>query len=108
MRISKGTLDLSLGVTQSGFNVSVKTELPHDLSVGSQVELVNVRSSSNATGVGNSGFNESYIVNSISDSKTFSVGLTTVAGSFTNNTSGRNTDLPYFQEKVIREYLLCL
>ena len=87
-------------VTQNGFDVTVKTELPHDLSVGSQVELVNVRSTSNATGVGNSGFNESYTVNSISDSKTFSVGLTTAAGLFTNNTSGRNTDLPYFKRKA--------
>ena len=87
------------GVTQNGFDVTVKTELPHDLSVGSQVELVNVRSTSNTTGVTNSGFNENYIVNSISDSKTFSVGLTTVAGTFTNNTSGRNTDLPYFKRK---------
>ena len=87
------------GVTQSGVDVTVKTELPHDLSVGSQVELVNVKSSSNTAGVGNSGYNQSYIVNSIGDSKTFSVGLSTVAGTFTNNTSGRNTALPYFKRK---------
>ena len=86
-------------VTQNGYNVTVNTELPHNLSVGSQVELVNVKSTTNTTGVGNSGYNQSYIVDSIGNSKSFTVGLTTAAGTFSNNTSGRNTSLPYFKRK---------
>ena len=41
------------------------TERPHNLSVGSRVELVNVTSTNNTTGAGSSGFNNSYFVSGI-------------------------------------------
>ena len=37
--------------------VNVTTELPHNLSVGSGVELVNVKSTNNTTGAAGTGFN---------------------------------------------------
>jgi hypothetical protein len=85
--------------TWDGATVNVTTELPHDLSIGSQVELVNITSSTNSTGVGNSGFNRRYVVSGIGSAKNFSVGLTTNPGTFTNNTSARNASLPYFKRK---------
>ena len=85
--------------TWSSDTVNVDIELPHNLTVGSKVELVNIKSSGNTTGVGNSGFNRTYTVTGISSSKQFSVGLTTDPGTFTNNTDTRNTSLPYYKRK---------
>ncbi len=79
--------------------VNVTTELPHNLSVGSGVELVNVKSTKNTTGAAGTGFNRYYNVVGISSTKTFSVGLTTDPGTFTNDTSARTTSLPYFKRK---------
>ena len=78
---------------------NVLTELPHDLSVGSLVELVNIKSGINTTGVGNSGFNGSFPVIGISSAREFSVGINTDPGSFTNDTLTRNASLPYFKRK---------
>jgi hypothetical protein len=75
------------------------TERPHNLSVGSRVELVNVTSTNNTTGAGSSGFNNSYFVSGISSAKMFSVGLSTNPGTFTNDTTARTIDLPYFKRK---------
>jgi hypothetical protein len=83
----------------SGGLANVTTELPHNLSVGSEVQLLNVTSTQNATGIGNSGFNGTFAVSGISSSKTFSVGIVTDPGSFTNDTSSRTTSLPYFKRK---------
>ena len=85
--------------TWSGGTANIVTELPHNLSIGSHVEIVNVISSNNPTGVENSGFNGTYAISGISSAKQFSVGITTNPGSFTNNTSLRNTSLPYFKKK---------
>ena len=78
---------------------NVLTELPHDLSVGSLVELINVQSGVNTTGLGNSGFNGTFPVTGISSSKQFSVGITTNPGSFLNDTLTRDTTLPHFKRK---------
>ena len=78
---------------------SFVTELPHDLTVGSQVQIVNVTSGSNTTGAGNSGFNHTSTVTGISSSKMFTVGLGTNPGEFTNDTSTRTTSLPFFRKK---------
>ena len=79
--------------------VTVATELPHNLTVGSDVQISNVRSTENTTGVADVGFNRNYTVTGISSSKAFNVGLTTNPGTFTNDTSSRTTTLPYFQRK---------
>ena len=87
------------GANWSGGSVNIQTELPHHLSVGSEVELVNVKSSVNTVGAANSGYNRTYSVTGISSAKCFSVGMSTNPGTFTNDTSARNTSLPYFKRK---------
>ena len=83
-----------------GSNVgNILTELPHDLSVGSLVEIVNVKSGINTTGVGNSGFNGTFPVTGITSAKEFTVGINTDPGAFTNDTLTRTTALPYFKRK---------
>ena len=82
-----------------GGSANILTELPHNLSVGSQVELVNIKSSSNPLGVGNSGFNGIFDVTGISSAREFVVGLTTYPGNFTSNVNIRDTNLPYYKRK---------
>jgi hypothetical protein len=77
------------------------TELPHELSAGSEVEILNIKSANNSTGVGNSGFNGIFTVTQINNSKQFSVTLNSAVGpgTFTSDTSLRNVSLPYFKRK---------
>ena len=89
--------------TWDGANVSVVTELPHNLSVGSKVQLVNIKSTTNTTGALNSGYNREYVIDNISGTKNFAVGLTTNPGTFTNDTTVRTTALPYFKRKTFKD-----
>ena len=73
------------------------TELPHNLSVGSQVQVVNVKSTSNTTATQNSGFDRNLTVATVPNSKQFTATLTTDPGTFTNDTTVRDTNLPYFR-----------
>ena len=82
---------------------NILTELPHNLSVGSQIELVNIKSSNNTVGAANSGFNGTYVVSGISSSKEFTVGINTAPGSFTSNVNQRDTSLPYFKRKKFND-----
>ena len=82
-----------------GTNATITTELPHDLTLGSEVELVNVTSSENTSATKGSGFDMTFVVAGISSAKQFTVGLSTDPGSFTNDTSARTTALPYFKRK---------
>ena len=75
------------------------SELPHKLSIGSQVELINVKSTVNSTGIGNSGFNGTFNVTGISSAREFTVGLTTDPGVFSNDTTVRDVTLPYYKRK---------
>ena len=79
----------------------ILSELPHNLSVGAEVQLQNITSSNNPVGTANSGFNGTYTVIGITSSKEFVVSIPSVSGpgSFTNNTSARNTSLPHFSQK---------
>ena len=83
--------------TWSSNTATITTELPHNLSVGSGVQLVNVKSANNTTATQNAGFNRDYVVSSISSAKQFSVGLSTDPGAFTNDTTSRTTTLPHFK-----------
>ena len=78
---------------------TINTELPHQLSIGSEVELVNVRSTSNPSAETGSGLNKCFSVVGITNSKQFTVILPTNPGTFLNDTSARNTELPYFRRK---------
>ena len=86
------------GITSTA---TIQTELPHHLSVGSQVEVVNVLSSNNPTGVSTAGFNGTYTITSVPSQRTFSYSLSTDPGSFSDNTSTRTLSLPYFNRKKL-------
>jgi hypothetical protein len=87
------------GATWNGSSASIDTELPHDLKIGSTVELNNIISSNNTTGAQNSGFNRKFNVTGISSTKNFTVGLTTDPGTFDNDIDTRTTALPFFKRK---------
>ena len=76
---------------------TINTELPHKLTVGTRVGLQNITSTNNSAGTEKLGFNREFVVSGISSAKQFTVGLTTNPGTITNNTSTRNTSLPYFK-----------
>jgi hypothetical protein len=78
---------------------NILTELPHNLSVGSQVELVNIKSTVNTVGAANSGYNGTFPVTGITSARQFTVGIATDAGTFTSDTLARTTSLPYFKRK---------
>jgi hypothetical protein len=82
-----------------GSIAKIQTELPHRLQTGSQVELKNIRSTKNTVGTSNTGFNGIYTVVGVSSAKEFKVGIATDPGTFTSDTSSRNTQLPYFRKK---------
>ena len=87
------------GATWDGTSAAIDTELPHNLMIGSQVEVNNITSTNNTTGLQNSGFNRQYTITGISSAKQFNVGLTTDPGTFTNDTNNRTTSLPFFKRK---------
>lgn len=74
------------------------TEVPHDLSVGCEVEIKNVTSIQNQSAEFNKGYNKRFTVSSISSRRTFSVSLPTNPGTFTNNVSRRDKNLPYYRK----------
>lgn len=92
----------------SGSTVTVRAELPHNLNVSDKVNIVNVVSSANATGIGNSGFNGTFTVTAVSNDKEFQCsttdtnGKTHTTGDFTNDTSTRSVDLPRFQRNDLQ------
>jgi hypothetical protein len=82
-----------------GTGATFKTELPHDLSVGNTVEINNVVSTGNTSGTAKLGFNGEFVVTSVRSRKEFSVTIPTTPGTFTSDTSTRNTSLPHFKRK---------
>ena len=75
------------------------TEVPHNLRIGSTIEIVNVQTDINPVGTGNSGFNGLYSITGISSSKHFSVNLASNPGIIVNNTNTRDSSLPYLKRK---------
>ena len=78
---------------------TIYTELPHDLEVGNQVQIVNVKSSENTAATADLAYNRTLSVTGISSAKAFTVGINTNPGTFQNDTTARNTALPYFKRK---------
>ena len=77
-------------ISSSGI-ATITTEIPHNLKVGDQVEILNVTPSS---------YNGDYIISSIPSAKEFSFSINeTSFGNLTNNTSVRDQSLPYFKRK---------
>ena len=78
--------------------VTYTTELPHKLTVGSQVLIENVKSTSNTTGIAGSAFNGTFTVDDVKSSTSFTVqGTSYDSGTFTSNTSNRVVTLPTFK-----------
>ena len=76
----------------------ITTELPHNLTVGSNIEITNIVSTGNTLGTQNLGFNRQYSVTGISSAKHFTVGLSTDPGTITNNINLRTVNsLPSFK-----------
>jgi len=78
---------------------TITTELPHNLSVGSQVEVLNILSTNNEFGEFNSGFNGTFTITAVNNSKQFSYTLTTNPGTFSSDTTLRSALLPRFKRK---------
>jgi hypothetical protein len=74
----------------SSGTVTVRSETPHDLKVGDQVQIVNVSPT---------GYNGTYTVTSVLSAKEFTYTATTSLGAFANDTSVRSENLPYFRRK---------
>jgi hypothetical protein len=74
----------------SSGTVTIRAELPHNLKVGDQVQVVNVSPT---------GYNGTYTVTSTPSAKEFTYTVTTSLGSFVNDTSNRTSGLPYFRRK---------
>ncbi len=95
----------------SGSIVTVRTELPHNLNVNDKVNILNVNSSTNTTGVANSAYNGTFTVSTISNDKEFQHSTTDVdgkthnVGDFTSDTSDRTTNLPRFQRNDLQSNL---
>ena len=95
----------------SGSTVTVRTELPHNLNVNDKVNILNVKSSNNTTGVANSAFNGTFSVSAINSDKEFQHTTTDTdgavhnTGSFTSDTSDRTTGLPRFQRNDLQSNL---
>jgi|LULN01.1.fsa_nt_gb hypothetical protein len=78
---------------------TITTEKPHNLEVGAQVQMLNVVSANNTTGIGTSGYNFKATVSGINSDRSFSVALDDDPGAFQNDTSTRTVDLPYYKKK---------
>lgn len=83
----------------SANTATFECEVSHKLSIGSEVEIKNVKSTNNTTSLDNLGYNGTFIVTEIVNGKIFKVILETNPGTFTNNTSQRTVDSPYFIRK---------
>jgi microcystin-dependent protein len=87
--------------------VDVRSEIPHQLSVGDKINILNVTSTSNPDAVPGRGYNGEFIVTRVDSARNFRYSSTDVNGFtrnlvgdfFTNNTNDRNILLPRFQRK---------
>ena len=92
----------------SSNTVTVRTEIPHNLNVNDKINILNVESSANTTGVGNSGFNGTFNITTILNDKEFQHSTTDVdgkthtTGDFTSDTTIRSLNLPRFQRNDLQ------
>ena len=83
---------------------SVITELPHNLEVGEVVNILNVTDTNNTVGSATSGYNGTFTVASVSpDNMSFTYSNTIGnPGTFNNNTSTRDLNLPRYQRNNLQ------
>ena len=95
----------------SGSTVTIRSELPHNLNVSDKVNILNVKSTNNVNGVGNSAYNGTFVVTSINSDKEFQHATTDTdgkihnVGDFTSDTADRTTSLPRFQRNDLQSNL---
>jgi hypothetical protein len=95
----------------SSETVTVLTELPHNVQSGEIVTIKNVQSSTNSTGIGNSGYNGRFVVSDVTDAFTFKYSSTDIdgnarsPGTFTHNVGIRSTNLPRFERNDFQSNL---
>ena len=80
----------------NGGVATVTAEVAHNLSVGNEVSIGNVTTTIYFSGIEGEGYNNKFIVNSILDRKKFTILVAENPGTFTNNISIRNENLPHF------------
>jgi len=78
----------------NGNIITVTTEKPHKFNVNDVVILNKIKSSDNPVGTAGSAYNDTYSVATVVDSKKFTVTTTKSPGSFVDNTSTRDENLP--------------
>ncbi len=88
-------------------SVTVVSERPHNLKVGDRVLVKNVKSSTNLTGVGLTGFNGDFIVSSIVNNKSFTYSRTDYNGNYHNvgifsGPTTRDIYLPRFERNDLQ------
>lgn len=95
--------------TVAGSTVTVTTALPHNLNVDEDVNIKNVKSSTNTIGEDNLGYNGTFAVTSIVSSKQFKYNITDVdgvshnVGTFTaGQLSTRDNNLPRFERNDVK------
>ena len=74
------------------------SELPHNLGLFSEVEILNIKSNQNLNALDNKGFNGRFVVTNILDRKTFNVIIPINPGTFVDTTRQRNNNLPFFRK----------
>ena len=86
--------------------VTVTTEKPHRFLVGDKINLKKVRSSDNSAGTDNTGYNGINTVTAVLNSKQFQYSVDYALGTFIDNTSTRNENLPYVYRQEFGNTLL--
>ena len=89
----------------------VRTDKPHNLNVGDQVVIKNIKCDINQNGVDDKGFNGTFIVTDRDNSKEFRYsnidveGKAHSMGTFINTTSTRNNQLPRVSRNNNRKFI---
>ena len=93
-------------IEPQGSEFLVRTEVPHNLTVGNKVKILNVESTNNPNANGILGYNGEFFVTSIENAREFRYNDTAIGevnarvpGDFTNNTNERSVILPRFERK---------
>ena len=91
--------------------VTVRSDKPHNVNVGDQIIVKNAQSTTNSDGVENKGYNGTFLVTDIVNSKEFkysntdTLGTVHTVGTFTNTTHTRSTLLPRFDRNDNKDNL---
>jgi len=84
----------------SSNSATIITEKPHSLTVGSVVDVANLASSGNTTGIGSSGFNGKFQVIGINSERSFTYSLADNPGTKVTNSDIRlASNLAYYSKK---------